>query len=176
MPDRAFFLDRDGTINKDTGYVMSPENVVLLEGAGEAIRKMNMAGYLVIVVSNQSGVARGMGTEEDVIRVNKQIQKLLQPYEAKIDAFYYCPHCKEGIIKKYAIDCECRKPKLGMFKQAIEDYQLNPQKCIAAGDKRRDIENLYQLGITQCGIVESKNLGEYRSLLEYTNIVLKKNQ
>ena len=81
MPDKAFFLDRDGTINKDTGYVMSPEKVELLEGAGEAIHKMNMAGYLVIVISNQSGVARGMGTEEDVKRVNKQIQKLLESYD-----------------------------------------------------------------------------------------------
>lgn len=175
MPDKAFFLDRDGTINKDTGYVMSPEKVELLEGAGEAIHKMNMAGYLVIVISNQSGVARGMGTEEDVKRVNKQIQKLLESYDAKIDAFYFCPHHKKGIIKKYAIDCECRKPKLGMFEQAIADYQLNPQKCIAAGDKKRDIENLHQLGVTECGIVESKNNGEYRSLLEYTNKVLEKN-
>ena len=175
MPDKAFFLDRDGTINKDTGYVMSPEKVELLEGAGEAIHKMNMAGYLVIVISNQSGVARGMGTEEDVKRVNKQIQKLLESYDAKIDAFYFCPHHKKGIIKKYAIDCGCRKPKLGMFEQAIADYQLKPQKCIAAGDKKRDIENLHQLGVTECGIVESKNSGEYRSLLEYTNKVLEKN-
>lgn len=168
--NKAFLLDRDGTINIDTGYVMSPDKVSLIEGVGEAIRKMNQAGYLVIVVSNQSGVARGMGTENDVRRVNEKIQTLLHEYDARIDAFYFCPHHENGIIEKYAVKCRCRKPELGMFERAIRDFELCPELCIAAGDKKRDIERLPELGVTKCGIVNDEN--NFKSLLEFTEYIL----
>lgn len=168
--NKAFLLDRDGTINIDTGYVMSPYNVSLLNGVGEAIHEMNQAGYYVIVITNQSGVARGLGTEEDVQRVNMRIEELLKPYDAKIDAFYFCPHHKQGIVKKYAIECNCRKPELGMFQQAIIDFSLTPELCVAAGDKKRDIERLQELGITKCGIVNSEKY--FKSLLEFTKYIL----
>lgn len=145
--NKAFFLDRDGTINVDTGYVGIPDEVELLPGAAEAIKKMNDAGYFVIVISNQSGVARGYFGVEDVEKVNERINELLGEYGAHIDAFYYCPHLAEGVVKEYAIDCECRKPKLAMFKKAMQDYKLNPSLCYACGDKPRDIEGLTGLGI-----------------------------
>lgn len=147
--NKAFFLDRDGTINVDTGYVGNPDDVKLLPGAAEAIKKMNDAGYLVIVISNQSGVARGYFGIEDVEKVNARINELLGEYGAHIDAFYYCPHLKDGSVKEYAIDCDCRKPKLGMFKRAIADYDLDPALCYACGDKPRDIEGLTQLGVPE---------------------------
>lgn len=144
---RAFFLDRDGTINVDTGYVMRPEDVVLIPGAGNAIHAMNASGWLVIVISNQSGVARGYGTIEDVDRVNARIQELLRPFHAHIDAFYICPHHKDGIIKKYAVECTCRKPGMGLFQRAIADFGLCAADCAAAGDKERDIMNAGDIGI-----------------------------
>ncbi len=145
--NKAFFLDRDGTINVDTGYVGNPDEVELLVGAAEAIKKMNDAGYLVIVISNQSGVARGYFGVDAVEKVNARINELLGEYGAHIDAFYFCPHLAEGTVKDYAINCECRKPKLEMFKKAIKDYKLEPVFCYACGDKPRDIEGLTGLGI-----------------------------
>lgn len=145
--NKAFFLDRDGTVNVDTGYVGNPDEVELLPGVAEAIKKMNDAGYLVIVVSNQSGVARGYFGVEDVQKVNNRINELLSEYGAHIDAFYYCPHLAEGIVKEFSIDCDCRKPKPGLFKKAMNDYNLAPAFCYACGDKPRDIEGLIELGV-----------------------------
>ena len=168
--NKAFLLDRDGTINIDTGYVMSSDKVFLLDGVGEAIHKMNKAGYYVIVISNQSGVARGFGTEDDVHHVNKKIEELLKIYDAKIDAFYFCPHHEQGIIPKYKVRCDCRKPKIGMFKQAIKDFNLDPALCIAAGDNKRDVERLSEIGITKCAIINNENY--FKSLLEFTEYIL----
>lgn len=145
--NKAFFLDRDGTINKDVHYLDAPEKVELIPGAADAIKLMNEAGYKVIVVSNQSGVARGYFKEEVVDKINARINELLNEHNAHIDAFYWCPHYIGGKIKKYAIDCECRKPKLGLFKQGIIDFDLEPRRCYACGDKSTDIENLEKLGL-----------------------------
>lgn len=169
---KAFLLDRDGTINLDTGYVMSADDVVLLKGVGEAIQKIRKNGYLIIVISNQSGIARGYGTVKDVQNVNKKINELLlKEFQTEIDAFYYCPHHPMGIVKKYKIECNCRKPKVGLFKQAIKEWDLEPSLCIAAGDKSRDIEELNKLNITKTAIINEKD-GEYKSLLEYVDMLL----
>ena len=145
--NKAFLLDRDGTINADTGYVGDPDKVELLPGTAEAIRKMNQAGYLVIVVSNQSGVGRGYFGLDAVKRVNDRINELLAKHGAHIDAFYICPHLKGGVVKEFDVECECRKPKLGLFKKAIVDFSLDPSQCYACGDKPRDVERLPELGI-----------------------------
>lgn len=157
--NKAFFLDRDGTINVDTGYVGNPDDVRLLPGVIEAIRKMNERGYLVIVISNQSGVARGYFGIEAVEKVNTRINEILVEHHAHIDAFYYCPHLADATVQEFAIDCDCRKPKLGLFKKAIEDYDLDVKLCYACGDKQRDVEGLPQLGIPKehLGIVFDKN-------------------
>lgn len=145
--NKAFFLDRDGTINVDTKYLGNPNEVKLLPGSAEAIKKMNDLGYYVIVISNQSGVARGYFGIKDVELVNERLNELLKEYGAHIDKFYYCPHLSNGIVPAYSVDCDCRKPKLGMFQKAIEDFSLDPQKCYACGDKPRDVEDLSTLGI-----------------------------
>ncbi len=145
----AFFLDRDGTINKDTGYVGSPDKLELMPQAAEGIRRMNEAGYLVIVVSNQSGVARGYFSEQDMNAVNTRLNEMLGEYGAHIDAFYCCPHLKEGVIKEYAVDCGCRKPKTGLFERAIRDFGLNAAECFACGDRARDVNMLPEIGVPE---------------------------
>lgn len=145
--NKAFFLDRDGTIIVDKCYLGDPQGVELLPGAAEAIKKMNDAGFLVIVVTNQSGVARGFYPEDNVKRVNARLNEQLSGYGAHIDAFYYCPHLPGAPVKKYDVICDCRKPKLGLFKKAIDDFNLNPELCFACGDKARDVAGLEKLGI-----------------------------
>lgn len=165
--NKAFFLDRDGTVNVDTGYVGTPEDVELMPGAARSIRKMNEDGYLVIVISNQSGVARGYFTMEDVYRVNQRIKDLLAAEGAHIDAFYICPHLKGAAVKEFDLDCSCRKPKTGLFQRAIQEYDLDPTLCYACGDKARDVECLPELGIPRnhLAIVDGKAMDEYFSIL-----------
>ena len=147
--NKAFFLDRDGTINVDTGYVGDPNKVILLPGAAQAIRMINEAGYLALVISNQSGVARGFFTLEDVDRVNIRINELLEEEKAHVDRFYSCPHLKGAAVKEYDLECNCRKPETGLFKQAIDDFQLDISLCYACGDKSRDISGPLVLGIPE---------------------------
>ena len=164
--NRAVFLDRDGTINKDTGYVGNPDDLELLPGVAEAIRKMNEAGYLVIVISNQSGVARGYFGIDDVEKVNARLNEMLEEADAHIDAFYYCPHLVSGTIPEFAVDCDCRKPKSGMFKQAISDFNLDPVQCFACGDKDRDVVALEELGIPKAHLKVVQSNIDY-TLLEW---------
>ncbi|MCH5195607.1 MAG: HAD family hydrolase [Oscillospiraceae bacterium] len=145
--NKAFFLDRDGTINVDTGYVGKPDDIKLMPGAAEAIKKMNDAGYLVIVISNQSGVARGYFTEEQVQEVNQRLNDMLAEHDAHIDAFYYCPHLENGSVPEYSIKCLCRKPLPGMFRNAVKDFDLDPSACFACGDNPRDVEGAMAIGV-----------------------------
>ena len=154
--NKAFLLDRDGTINVDSGYVGDPEKLVLLPGAAQAIRKINDAGYLAIVISNQSGVARGYFTMQDVDKVNRRLNELLGEAGAHIDRFYSCPHLKGAPVKEYDVDCDCRKPGTGLFRRAIEENRLDPAVCYACGDKERDVERLSELGIPESQTVVLK--------------------
>lgn len=175
--NKAFLLDRDGTINVDTGYVGDPQKLVLLPGAAEAIRLMNDAGYQVIVISNQSGVARGYFGIEDVEAVNCRLNELLKERGAHIDAFYYCPHLADGTVPQYAIACNCRKPQSAMFEQAIRDFDLDIRLCYACGDKARDVSAPEKLGMypDHLGIVDAKEgPGHYENLLTFTETVLKR--
>lgn len=140
---RAAFFDRDGTINVDIGYLHRPEDIVFVAGAPEQIRRYNDAGYLVIVVTNQSGIARGMYTEDDMRRVHEAMnRRLWEGYGAHIDAFYHCPHLPE-----ITGECDCRKPKPGLFLRAIEDYHIDPARSVSYGDSKRDEEASRAAGI-----------------------------
>lgn len=172
MKNKAFLLDRDGTINVDTGYVASPEDIVLLPKASEAIQLMRKSGFKVIVVTNQSGIARGYFTEEDAQKVNCRLNELLMENGAKIDAFYMCPHYKEGKIAQYSIDCECRKPGLKLYEQAISDFDLDPRLCAAFGDKPSDTANLTKLGIPFLGLLKKGEPGCYDSLYDFASSVI----
>ncbi len=140
MAERAIFLDRDNTIIENDGYLGDPSKVKLLQGAATAIAAMRRIGFRIIVVSNQSGVARGMFDEAAVEAVNQEMCKHLREQAgAHIDASYYCPYHPDAVIAEYKIDHDWRKPKPGMLKQAAEDFGLDLSQCWMIGDQPRDI-------------------------------------
>jgi D-glycero-D-manno-heptose 1,7-bisphosphate phosphatase len=136
---RAVFLDRDGTINVEVGYLSRPEDFALIEGSADAVRRLNEAGFLVVVVSNQSGVARGYFGEEDVRRVNERMERELERAGAHLDAIYYCPHYPEGTVEEYRVECDCRKPGPGMIRRAEKELGIDASDSYVVGDHRGDI-------------------------------------
>jgi D-glycero-D-manno-heptose 1,7-bisphosphate phosphatase len=143
----AAFLDRDGVLNVDHGYVHRLEQLDLIPGAAEAVRLLNQAGFLTIVVTNQSGVARGLYGEDDVKRFNDEVRRRLAAAGARIDAFYYCPHHPQGSIAGYALVCDCRKPKPGLLEQAARDFAIDRARSFMIGDKDDDREAAAAFGI-----------------------------
>ena len=170
--NKAFFLDRDGTIIVDKHYLAKPEEVELLPGAAKAIRMMNENGYKVIVVSKQSGVARGYFAIDDVDKVNVRLNDVLEQSGAHIDAFYICPHHPDGIVFPYNVICECRKPGTLLFEKAAEEYNIDMTASAAVGDRKRDVQNLSQLGVKHLGVIGTED-GEYSSLLSFTKDIIR---
>ena len=149
--NRAAFFDRDGTINVDTGYLYEPEKLEFIPGIPELIKNYNDRGYLVIVITNQSGIARGMFTEEQMERFNEYMnQRLQREYGAHVDAFYYCPH-----LPKITGECDCRKPKPGLFLRAMRDYDIDPNQSESYGDSPRD-----KTASLAAGIMSYHHVGE----------------
>lgn len=136
---RAVFLDRDGTINIEKEYLYQAAEFEFIPGATEAIRLLNQAGMLVVVVTNQSGVARGYYTEEDVENLHRHIDRELESCGAHVDAWLYCPHHPTG-RGSYGLPCNCRKPLPGMLQDAARRYGIDLEKSAIIGDKRADIE------------------------------------
>jgi len=135
----AAFLDRDGVLNVDHGYTHRPEQLEWIDGAPEAVRLLNEAGYFVFVVTNQSGIARGYYDEETVKSFHAHMQKDLASRGARVDAFYYCPHHPEGTIKALAVQCRCRKPGIGMLEQAASEHSVDRESSFLIGDKDEDM-------------------------------------
>jgi len=144
MNNCAVFLDRDGTINYDTGYIGNPEQVQLYKGVPEGISELRSQGFKIIVVSNQSGIARGLISKEDVEAVNNKINELLEKGNAKIDEFYYCPNHPAF---NNADECACRKPSPKMIFQAAKDWNINLKKSYFIGDTFVDVECGINAGI-----------------------------
>lgn len=140
MRKKAVFLDRDGTIIEEKNYLSNPDDVVLIEGASEAIKKLSQNNFYIIMVTNQSGVARGYFSEQDAVIVNNRVKQLLEQDGACIDAIYYCPHHPKGVIEEYNINCECRKPNIGMAIKAQNEHDIDLSKSYMIGDKKIDIE------------------------------------
>ncbi len=138
---RAVFLDRDGTIIEDTGFVDDPAKVRLSPGAAEALTRLRRAGFMLVVASNQSGVARGLMTEETVHAVNARIAELLGD-KAGLDAFYYCPFLdgNEAVVDEYRKDSDWRKPRPGMLRAAARDHGIDLRQSWMIGDAPRDVE------------------------------------
>lgn len=153
--DGTVFLDRDGTINLKAparDYVTSPDALVLLPGAAEAIRALNEANFRVLVVTNQRGIALGKMTEQDLAAVHGRLAELLADHGARIDAIYHCPHA-EGC-------CNCRKPKVGLFQQAAAEHpDLRLEHCALFGDTNRDMAAGLALGMTRVLIAEDQPAG-----------------
>ena len=144
----AVFLDRDGTINVDKHYLHKIEDFEFLPGALEAIKSLKNAGYLIIVVSNQSGIARGYFDEAAVDRLHEHIQQELKRYGTAIDAFYYCPHHPDKGRGEYKVACDCRKGAAGMLLQAAEEHNIDLGNSFMVGDKLADIEAGAKAGCT----------------------------
>lgn len=144
QPQKALFIDRDGTINKYVGFLRKPEELELCEGAAEAIKRINESGYLAIVVTNQPVIARGEVTIEGLKEIHNKLETLLGLQGAYIDGLYYCPHHPdkgfEGEVVELKIDCDCRKPKPGMVMKANKDFNIDLNSSWFIGDSKRDIE------------------------------------
>lgn len=136
---RAVFFDRDGVLNRDVDYLHRPEELHWMPGAREAVRWCNDHGYLAIVVTNQSGVARGYFDEAAVQALHQWMQGELARAGAHIDAFYYCPHHPGHGVEPYRVECDCRKPKPGMVTAALAEWGIDPAASLLIGDKPRDI-------------------------------------
>ena len=143
----AAFLDRDGVLNLDSGYVHRPEEFIWVEGAKAAVKRLNDAGYLVIVVTNQAGVARGYYEEDAVHRLHSFINRELRAQGAHVDAFYYCPHHPEGAVARYAMTCESRKPGAGMMLRAMREWPVDRTASLMIGDKDLDLEAARRAGL-----------------------------
>lgn len=137
--NKAVFLDRDGTINIEKNYLYRIEDFEYIDGAIEALHILEKLGYLLIIITNQSGIARGYYAEEDFLRLNQWMLEDLKQKGIHIAEVYFCPHYPNGIIKKYAVVCRCRKPGTELFWQAQERFRINMKQSYAIGDKMRDI-------------------------------------
>lgn len=143
----AIFFDRDGTLNVDTGYLYQPEAFRWIKDAPAAIRWANGHGYLVVVVTNQSGVARGLYTEADVKKLHRWMNENLAPMGAHIDAFYYCPHHPEGTVARYRKTCDCRKPGTALVEEACRALHIDKRASFFIGDADRDMECAARAGL-----------------------------
>ena len=144
----GLFLDRDGTINEEVDFLSSPHHVRILPHAAEAIREANALGFKVIVVSNQSGVARGIFTEKELAEVNAKVLELLERDGAHIDALYYCPNHPDGTVAPYNIDSDCRKPKTGMLMRGVKEFNIDLSRSFMVGDRATDIQAGNNAGAT----------------------------
>ena len=138
--DKAIFLDRDGTINADKAYVYKIADFEFLPGAREALLLLRRAGYRLVIVTNQSGVARGYYTEDDVRALHNWLLETLAREGVDIDGVYYCPHHPEARVEAYRTECGCRKPGLELFYKAASELGLDVNRSIAVGDRAWDLE------------------------------------
>jgi len=143
----AAFLDRDGVLNVDKGYVHRREDFTWIEGAKEAVKYLNDSGYLVIVITNQAGVARGYYTEQDVNNLHFWMNEELARIGAHIDDFYYCPHHPEAGNSCYTLKCDCRKPAPGMLLRALNKWYIDKEKSFLVGDTENDLIAAKSVGI-----------------------------
>lgn len=138
----AVFFDRDGTLNVEAGYIREVENLNLYSGAAKAVKRLNDAGILTVLTTNQSGPARGFYDEEHVKALHHRLERLLwEEAEAKLDAIFYCPHLPHGTVEPYAGECTCRKPEIGMIQMACKQFpQIDLNRSVVFGDKATDVE------------------------------------
>lgn len=147
---KACFLDRDGVLIEEKNYLASIADVNIPDETLEALKIIKNKGFKIIVITNQGGVARGYYSENAVIAVHKEIDRILALKDLAIDAYYYCLHHPDGSVKEYSIACDCRKPSPGMILQAAKDFNIDLSKSFMIGDKMSDVkaaENAGCLGI-----------------------------
>ncbi len=157
---KAVFLDRDGTVNAEVDYLSAPEQLVLLPGAARAIARLNRAGFATVLITNQSGVARGLFDEARLAEIHERLRELLAAEGAHLDAIHYCPHHPELGEPPYRRDCDCRKPRPGLLRRAAEELGLNLERCWSVGDAPRDLEAAAALGVPGILVASGKPVTE----------------
>jgi D-glycero-D-manno-heptose 1,7-bisphosphate phosphatase len=146
MSNRAIFLDRDGTLNEETGYITDPLQFRLYDFAAEAVRLINARGWRAIVVTNQAGIARGLYDETFLAKLHEQMIRTFDAAGARIDAVYFCPHHPEKGEPPYRQACTCRKPAPGMIERAARDFDLHLPNCFVIGDRYSDVAAAHAVG------------------------------
>ena len=155
----AAFIDRDGVLNVDHGYVFRVQDFAWLPGAIDALALLQRAGYALVVVTNQSGVARGLYTMADVERLHAHLLADLRAHGVELTGLYACPHHPEGTVPEYRLDCACRKPMPGMIEQAAREHGLDLAASCLFGDKASDIEAGRRAGVGRCWLIGTAGAG-----------------
>lgn len=155
MSRRAAFIDRDGVLNEERAFVHRREDFALLPGAVAALRLLKAAGYLLVVVTNQSGIARGIYSEADYLALTEHMRAELAAAGVSLDAVEYCPHLPDAPLERYRLDCDCRKPKPGMLRRAAQALDIEPGASFLVGDRLSDLEAGRAAGIGRCFLVRT---------------------
>jgi D-glycero-D-manno-heptose 1,7-bisphosphate phosphatase len=161
MKRPALFMDRDGTISEEVGYVNHPSRFRLFPYSAEAIKLLNDNGWLAILVTNQAGVARGYFAEEVILQVHDRLRRGLENASAKLDAIYYCAHHPSVGDPPYRVDCDCRKPKTGLIERATADFAIDLERSWMVGDRYGDIELARNAGLHSAFVLSGYGRGEW---------------
>lgn len=155
MSLKAAFIDRDGVLNEERAFVHRIEDFAFVPGAIEALRALKAAGYLLVVVTNQSGIARGLYSEADYLALTAYMRERLAAEGISLDAVEYCPHLPDAPVARYRVECDCRKPKPGMLRRAIQALDIEPGTSLLVGDRPSDLEAGRAAGIGRCFLVRT---------------------
>ena len=161
----AVFIDRDGTINEQMGYINHLSRFVLLPGVDEAVRLLNKNNFLVIITTNQSGVARGYFPIDLVYEVHALLESSLKEKDAIIDGIFFCPHHPSAVVPEYRTDCDCRKPKTGLIKQALESFDIDMSDSYVIGDRYLDVEFAHRSNLKSIMVKTGYGLGDIEYIL-----------
>lgn len=161
MKRPALFMDRDGTLSEEVGYVNHPSRFRVFPYTAEAIKLLNDNGWLAILVTNQAGVARGYFSEDVIIKVHEQLTRALENASAKLDAIYYCAHHPSVGEPPYRLDCDCRKPKTGLIDRATKDLEIDLARSWMVGDRYGDIELARNAGLHSAFVLSGYGRGEW---------------
>lgn len=157
----AVFMDRDGTVCEEVGYVNHLSRCRLYRFSAQAVRAINRTGAKAVIISNQAGVARGYFPESLVVEVHRKIHRVLKAGGALIDAFYYCPHHPDVGEPPYRLDCDCRKPRRGMLDRAVRELGINLSRSYVIGDRQSDIELAGRNGLRSALVLTGYGRGEF---------------
>ncbi len=157
MSRKAAFIDRDGVLNEERAFVHRGEDFEFVPGAVEALVALKQAGFALVVVTNQSGIARGLYPESDYHALTAHMRERLRSAGVELDAVEYCPHLPDAPLERYRVECECRKPRPGMLRKAIAALDLDPGASFLVGDRLSDVEAGRAAGIGRCYLVRTGN-------------------
>jgi D-glycero-D-manno-heptose 1,7-bisphosphate phosphatase len=152
---KAAFIDRDGVINEDREYVYRSADFRFIPGTLQALRELRERGYLLVVITNQSGIARGMYSEEEFHELDAYMRGCLLAAGVAIDLVQYCPHLPDAKVERYRVDCDCRKPRPGMIREAVRLLDIDSAQSILIGDRSADIEAGRAARVGRCFLVRS---------------------